>query len=127
MFAALIAEQYPVEGATVRVLAGSAAEGRVVLRADLPSGDSWLVKATRNDQPVPEWFYASGAPDWLSLLHSRAATLEYLAAAAYPAPRVIRTRTGALVGQAPGWYLLATTFIAGAVTQPTLAQLRLLG
>jgi Ser/Thr protein kinase RdoA (MazF antagonist) len=62
--------------------------------------------------------------DWL---RSRAATLDWLAEHAYPAPRVIRTRSGDLVGLAGIWATLATTYVTGTPLRPGTGQLRLLG
>jgi hypothetical protein len=126
-FAALIREQYPGATATVRLLAGSAPAARVVLRVDLPDGEVRLVQARRRDAPLPEWLDACAEPDTPSWMRSRVATLAYLAAARYPAPRVIRTLSGAPVGESQGWCLLATTFLQGQVTIPTIAQLHGLG
>ena len=63
-------------------------------------------------------------PDWLL---SRASTLDCLEAAGYPAPRVIRTRSGDPVGTDGIWLTLATTFVEGPVIRPSLEQLRMLG
>jgi Ser/Thr protein kinase RdoA (MazF antagonist) len=58
---------------------------------------------------------------------SRAATLDCLEAAGYPAPRVVRTRPGDPVGTDGMWLTLATTLVEGPVIRPSLAQLRMLG
>src|SRR5262249_61559412 len=60
-------------------------------------------------------------------LWSRAATLGWLEEHAYPAPRVIRTRSGDLVGLAGVWATLATTYVTGTPLGPGPGQLRLLG
>src|SRR5260370_8878438 len=63
----------------------------------------------------------------LDLVTSRAATLAWLAERGYPAPRVVLTRTGELVGLAGAWLTLATTFVAGTALRPDRGQLGLLG
>jgi len=62
--------------------------------------------------------------DWLT---SRAATLSWLAESGYPAPRVVPTRSGDLVGVAGAWLTLATTFVPGSVLAPDHRQLGMLG
>jgi hypothetical protein len=62
--------------------------------------------------------------DWLM---SRASILDCLEATGYPAPRVVRTRSGDPVGMDGMWLTLATTFVKGPLIRPTLAQLRMLG
>ncbi len=87
----------------------------------------WVVRACREDAPVP--VHVSGAPartmlDWLM---AQAGTLDCLEAAGYPAPRLIRTHSGDPVGLDGAWLTLATSFVEGPVIRPSLAQLRMLG
>ena len=86
-----------------------------------------MVRAFRTDVPLAGQF-RGGRPeavtDWL---RSRAATLDWLEEHAYPAPRVIRTRSGDLVGLAGVWATLATTYVTGTPLPPGTGQLRLLG
>jgi Ser/Thr protein kinase RdoA (MazF antagonist) len=92
-----------------------------------PGGAGVVVRAFRTDVPLAGQF-RGGRPaavtDWLC---SRAATLDWLQKHAYPAPRVIRTRSGDLVGLAGVWATLATTYVAGTPLRPGTGQLRLLG
>jgi Ser/Thr protein kinase RdoA (MazF antagonist) len=100
------------------------ADIRAVCRVDLADGTSWTLRVGKADAPVPDWLVGCGAattPDWL---RSRAATLQYLEEHAYPAPRVVATRSGAPIGQADGWCTFAATFIEGPVTDPTPHSLR---
>ena len=64
-----------------------------------PAGAGLVVRAFRTDMPLAGQF-RGGRPaavtDWL---RSRAATLDWLEEHAYPAPRMIRTRSGDLVGR----------------------------
>jgi Ser/Thr protein kinase RdoA (MazF antagonist) len=86
-----------------------------------------VVRAFRTDVPLAGQF-RGGRPtavtDWL---RSRAATLDWLEEHAYPAPRVIRTRSGDLVGLAGVWATLATTYVTGTPLRPGTGQPRLLG
>ena len=86
-----------------------------------------MVRAFRTDVPLAGQF-RGGRPaavtDWL---RSRAATLDWLEEHAYPAPRVIRTRSGDLVGLAGVWATLATTYVTGTPLRPGTGQPRLLG
>jgi Ser/Thr protein kinase RdoA (MazF antagonist) len=92
-----------------------------------PGGPGLVVRAFRTDVPLAGQF-RGGRPavvtDWLN---SRAATLDWLEEHAYPAPRVIRTRSGDLVGLAGVWATLATTYVTGTPLRPGTGQLRLLG
>jgi Ser/Thr protein kinase RdoA (MazF antagonist) len=92
-----------------------------------PGGAGLVVRAFRTDMPLAGGF-RGGRPaavtDWL---WSHAATLGWLEEHAYPAPRVIRTRSGDLVGLAGVWATLATTYVTGAPLGPGTGQLRLLG
>jgi Ser/Thr protein kinase RdoA (MazF antagonist) len=92
-----------------------------------PGGPGLVVRAFRTDVPLAGQF-RSGRPaavtDWL---RSRAATLDWLEEHAYPAPRVIRTRSGDLVGLAGVWATLATTYVTGTPLRLGTGQLRLLG
>ena len=69
-------------------------------------------------------FPAETMLDWLM---TRASTLDWLEARGYPAPRVIRTRSGDAIGMDGIWLTLATTFVDGPLIRPSLAQLRMLG
>jgi Ser/Thr protein kinase RdoA (MazF antagonist) len=97
-----------------------------------PADAGLVVRAFRTDMPLAGQF-RGGRPaavtDWL---RSRAATLDWLEEHAYPAPRVIRTRSGDLVGLAGIWATLATTYVTGTPVTgtplgPGTGQLRLLG
>jgi Ser/Thr protein kinase RdoA (MazF antagonist) len=111
----------------IRRLAGSVRGGRVTYRLGGPGGSGLVVRAFRTDLPLATWFAGGGTmavTDWLS---GRAATLEWLAERAYPAPRVIRTRSGDPVGLAGIWATLTTTYIAGASLRSDTGRLRPLG
>jgi Ser/Thr protein kinase RdoA (MazF antagonist) len=130
-FPALLHEHYQVDKVTLERLSDSSLdEGYLVYRIHHPDGRSWTARVYRRDRPVPDWFAyfypwsTQDASDWLL---TRAATLVYLQQQGYPAPQVIRTRTGDLLALADGWCSLITTFIEGSVLQPTIEQLRLLG
>jgi Ser/Thr protein kinase RdoA (MazF antagonist) len=100
------------------------ADIRAVCRIDLADCTAWTLRVGRADAPIPDWLVGCGAattPDWL---RSRAATLQYLQEQAYPAPRVVATRSGAAIGQANGWCTFATTFVEGQVADPTPHNLR---
>ena len=104
---------------------GSVSDTRVGYEFRRPGGGTTLVRAYRMDVPVPEYFRGSGAASVTDWLLGRAATLEWLAARGYPAPRVVPTREGDPVGVAASWLTLGTTFVPGhAVAR---GQLGLLG
>ena len=124
-----------IDPAVLRRVGGSVASGIVTYLAS-PDGDGrpaagpsvprWVVRACRADVPVPIHVSASRETmlDWLM---TRASTLDWLEARGYPAPRIIRTRSGDAIGMDGIWLTLATTFVDGALIRPSLAQLRMLG
>ncbi len=116
-----------VEPSALRRVGGAVASGVVTYLVGLDETAPWVVRACREDAPVP--VHASGAPamtmlDWLL---AQAGTLDCLEAAGYPAPRVIRTHSGDPVGLDGMWLTLATSFVEGPLIRPSLAQLRMLG
>jgi Ser/Thr protein kinase RdoA (MazF antagonist) len=115
-----------IEPAGIRRLAGSVRGTRVTYRLGSPAGPGFVVRALRTDVPLAGQFGGGtmAATDWLC---GRAATLRWLEDRAYPAPRVIRTHSGDLVGLAGVWATLATTYVAGTPLRPGTGQLRLLG
>jgi Ser/Thr protein kinase RdoA (MazF antagonist) len=115
-----------IEPAGIRRLAGSVRGTRVTYRLGSPAGPGLVVRALRTDVPLAGQFGGGtmAATDWLC---GRAATLRWLEDRAYPAPRVIRTHSGDLVGLAGVWATLAITYVAGTPLRPGTGQLRLLG
>ena len=115
-----------IDPAALRRVGGAVQSGIVTYLVHPDGAGPWVVRACRADAPVP--IHVSGSPatmqDWLL---SRAATLDCLEAAGYPAPRVVRTRPGDPVGTDGMWLTLATTLVEGPVIRPSLAQLRMLG
>ena len=90
-------------------------------------GQRLVVRACRADAPVPVQFRRSSRTTPLDWLVTRAATLDYLERDGYPAPRVVRTRSGDTVGLDGVWLTLATSHVEGAVLRPSVQQLRMLG
>ena len=111
----------------IRLVSGSVQETRVSYQLTLANGSAQLLRAFRADAPVPVLGRGTGGQTVADWLLGRAGTLAWLAAANYPAPRPVRTRTGELVGVEGPWLSWATTFVAGSVIQPELGQLRLVG
>ncbi len=106
---------------------GSVHDMQMLYHLSMSDGRSWVIRATRQDCPVHESLAACGARTILELLQSRVATLVHLQHCSYPAPRVILTLHGEFIGDLEGWYTSVTTYIEGAVIEPTPEQLRLLG
>jgi Ser/Thr protein kinase RdoA (MazF antagonist) len=115
-----------IDPAALRRVGGAVQSGIVTYLVNPDGARPWMVRACRADALVP--IHVSGSPaimqDWLM---SRASTLDCLEATGYPAPRVVRTRSGDPVGMDGTWLTLATTFVKGQLIRPTLAQLRMLG
>lgn len=114
-----------------QVRAGSSADSPV----------QWVLRAHRQRRRMPDYFryfypwvclplessQGAGMCDMDAWLKTRTATLTRLEDLEYPCPRLVPTREGTSVGEANGWCALVTTFVAGTVLTPTLAQVRLMG
>jgi Ser/Thr protein kinase RdoA (MazF antagonist) len=83
-----------------------------------PDGTAVLVRAYRADVLLAPHFRGCGTASVTDWLLGRAATLDWLAAQGYPAPRVVATRTGDLVGVAGAWLTWATSDIPGRALPP---------
>jgi Ser/Thr protein kinase RdoA (MazF antagonist) len=92
-----------------------------------PGGAGVVVRAFRNDVPLPAYLQGCGTTSVTDWLYGRAATLEWLASRGYPAPRTVPTRTGEPVGVAGIWLTWATTCVAGRPLAPGDGGLDLLG
>lgn len=122
--------------AAIRRVGGSVGSGNVTYLVS-PDGAGrsavgpplarWVVRACRVDAPVPIHVSAPQAETMLDWLMAWASTLDWLEAKGYPAPRVIRTRSGDAIGMDGIWLTVATTFVDGPLVRPTPAQLRMLG
>lgn len=116
-----------IDPGELRRVGGAVSSGMVTYLASPDGAGPWVVRACREDAPVPIQVRGSGAATMLDWLLTRASTLDGLEARGYPAPRVVRTRSGDPVGMDGIWLTLATTFVEGPLIRPTLAQLRMLG
>ena len=116
-----------IEPSALRRVGGAVASGVVTYLVGPDETAPWVVRACREDAPVPVHVSGSAASTMVDWLMAQAATLDCLEAAGYPAPRVIRTHSGDRVGLDGGWLTLATSFVEGPVIRPSLAQLRMLG
>jgi Ser/Thr protein kinase RdoA (MazF antagonist) len=116
-----------IEPSALRRAGGTVASGVVTYLVGVDEAVTWVVRACREDTPVPAQASGVAAITMLDWLLAQAGTLDCLEAAGYPAPRVIRTHSGDPVGLDGAWLTLATSFVEGPVIRPSLAQLRMLG
>jgi len=116
-----------VEPSAVRRLAGSVRGDRVTYHLGGRGGPGLVVRAFRTDVPLDTQFRGGGTATVTDWLCGRAAVLSWLEDQAYPAPRVIRTRSGDPVGLAGVWATLATSYVAGTPLRPGTDGMRLLG
>jgi Ser/Thr protein kinase RdoA (MazF antagonist) len=116
-----------IEPSALRRVGGAAASGVVTYLVGPDEAAPWVVRACREDAPVPVHVGGAPAMSMLDWLMAQAGTLDCLEVAGYPAPRVIRTHSGDPVGLDGAWLTLATSFVEGPVIRPSLAQLRMLG
>ena len=122
-----ILREYRLEPASVRRYQGSVSGTEVGYRLRQPDGTTVLVRAYRAEVLLAPHFGGCGTASVTDWLLGRAATLEWLAAQGYPAPRVVATRTGDLVGVAGAWLTWATSDIPGRALPPGGGRSGLLG
>jgi Ser/Thr protein kinase RdoA (MazF antagonist) len=122
-----ILREYRLDPASVRRYHGSVSGTEVGYRMRQPDGDVVLVRAYRCDVLLAPHLRGCGTASITDWLQGRAATLEWLAAQGYPAPRVVATREGDLIGVAGAWLTWATTYIPGRALAPRGGQSGLLG
>jgi Ser/Thr protein kinase RdoA (MazF antagonist) len=116
-----------IEPSALHRVGGAVASGVVTYLVGADENAPWVVRACREDTPVPVQASGAAAMTMLDWLMAQAGTLDCLEAAGYPAPRVIRTHSGDPVGLDGAWLTLATSFVEGPVIRPSLGQLRMLG
>jgi Ser/Thr protein kinase RdoA (MazF antagonist) len=122
-----ILREYRLGPVSVRRRYGSVSgtcAGYELNRAD---GNAILVRAYRADVPLGPHLRGCGTASVTDWLLGRAATLGWLAARGYPAPRVVETRSGDPIGVAGPWLTWAITYVPGRVLVPGGAQAGLLG
>jgi Ser/Thr protein kinase RdoA (MazF antagonist) len=119
--------QRGIDPGSFQRLAGTVHGDSVSYLALAADGQRLVVSAWRADAPVPVQFRRSSARTPLDWLITRAATLSYLEQSGYPAPRVVRTRSGDVVGLDGVWLTMATSYVEGEVLRPSEPQLRMLG
>jgi Ser/Thr protein kinase RdoA (MazF antagonist) len=122
-----IVREYRLDPEPARRRYGSVSGTRVGYRFGSPGADAVLVRAYRADLPLEPVFRGSGTMSVTAWLEGRAATLSWLAAAGYPAPRVVATRSGDPVGVAGTWQTWATSYVPGRALAPGGGQAGLLG
>ena len=119
--------QRGIDPGSFQRLAGSVHGASVTYLVTAADGQRLVVRACRADAPVPVQFRRSSRSTPLDWLVTRAATLDYLDRGGYPAPRLVRTRSGDMVGLDGVWLTLATSYVEGAVLRPSVEQLGMLG
>jgi Ser/Thr protein kinase RdoA (MazF antagonist) len=119
--------QRGIDPGSFQRLAGSVHGASVTYLVTAADGQRLVVRACRADAPVPVQFRRSSRTTPLDWLITRAATLDYLERGGYPAPRLVRTRSGDMVGLDGVWLTLATSHVAGTVLRPSVEQLGMLG
>ena len=122
-----ILREYRLEPASVRRYQGSVSGTEVGYRLRQPDGTTVLVRAYRAEVLLAPHFRGCGTASVTDWLLGRAATLDWLAAQGYPAPRAVATRTGDLVGVAGAWLTWATSYIPGRALPPGGGRSGLLG
>jgi Ser/Thr protein kinase RdoA (MazF antagonist) len=122
-----IEREYRLDPASLRRRYGSVSGDRVGYQGESRKGEGVLVRAYRADMPLPPPVRGSGTGSVTDWLLGRAATLAWLAARGYPAPRVVATRSGDPVGVAGAWLTWATSFVPGRALAPGGGQAGLLG
>jgi Ser/Thr protein kinase RdoA (MazF antagonist) len=122
-----ILREYRLHPASVRRYRGSVSGTEVGYRLRQPGGDGMLVRAYRADVLLAPHLRGCGTASVTDWLQGRAATLDWLAARGYPAPRVVATRSGDSIGVAGAWLTWATSDIPGLAPWPGGERMVLLG
>ena len=122
-----ILREYRLDPVSVRRFHGSVSGTEVSYQLRQPDGTAVLVRAYRAEVLLAPHFRGCGTASVTDWLQGRAATLDWLAARGYPAPRVIATRTGDLIGVAGAWLTWATSDIPGRALASGRGQAGLLG
>ena len=122
-----ILREYRLGPASVRRYHGSVSGTEVGYRLRQPDGNTVLVRAYRADVLLAPHLRGCGTASVTDWLQGRAATLDWLAAQGYPAPRMVATRTGDLIGVAGAWLTWATSYVPGRALAPGSGQAGLLG
>lgn len=112
----LVAHQYDAQAVTLQPIHQFVVEGRGIYRVERAGKPPWLLRAFRH----------AGA-DFVKQLVNSAAALCFLEQQGYPAPSLIRTTAGALVGRYQDWSALMVTFVEGVMAQSTLENWGRLG
>ena len=107
--------QYNVEAPSLTPMHQFEVDGRGVFRVDQRNGPSLLLRAYQDEHKRAAW------------LAERASVLLFLEAQGYPAPHVIPTRAGQLVGHYGGWSTLALAYIEGETVDDSLEDFRAIG
>jgi Ser/Thr protein kinase RdoA (MazF antagonist) len=110
--------QDKIDPASVRRRYGSVSGTRVGYQFAQQDGTTVVVRAFRNDEPLPRYLRGCGTASVIGWLQQRTATLDWLAGRGYPAPRVVATRTRDPVGVAGIWLTWATTYVPGSPLAP---------
>jgi len=114
LVARLIADQYGVRPSAISDLQNYVFDWRGIYRADRADGTAWVVRVINRPEAASEFAGTARLLDWLH-------------AQGYPAPRAVATKSGARVGHAEGWWMLAITFVGGRLPEPTPEHLRTIG
>ena len=122
-----ILREYRLDPASVRRYHGSVAGTEVGYRLRQRDGGVVLVRAYRADVLLAPHLRGCGTASITDWLQGRAATLDWLAAQGYPAPRVVATREGDPIGVVGAWLTWATSYIPGRALAPGGGQAGLLG
>lgn len=122
-----ILREYRLDPVSVRRFDGSVSGTEAGYRLREPGGGVVLVRVYRSEVLLAPHLRGCGAASVTDWLQGRAATLDWLASQGYPAPRVIATRTGDLIGVAGAWLTWATSYIPGRALASGGGQAGLLG
>ena len=113
-FLAAITTVYGQHPRAIAPLRRNNPEGKRLYRVDFSEGSSWTMRAYKQSYATTDMFHwLSRSPSLIEWLQARAHILAYIATQGYPAPAVVPTQTGVLIGKHEEWYILMTTFVNG--------------
>jgi Ser/Thr protein kinase RdoA (MazF antagonist) len=91
-------------------------------------GPSWVMRAYHEEHSLTDAFhFISGSQSLLEWLQGTAHTLSSVTNQGYPAPTIIPSLTGELVGTYQKWHMLMTTFVEGDARDTSAEKMAALG
>lgn len=127
-FQAAITEVYGQSPLALTGLRKHNPEGKQLYRVDFTTGPSWVLRAYHEEHSLTDAFhFVSGSQSLLEWLQGTAHTLSFVTNLGCPAPTIIPSLTGELVGTHQKWHMFMTTFVEGDARDTSPEKMATLG